>query len=78
MREIAAIEELTARGIIYTVLIECEAAIGGKTWEVVLSDNHARKGRGRGKTLEDASALALAQLNGACGGQISRYLSKER
>jgi hypothetical protein len=71
---IEKLEELTSKAVLWTVLIECEAASGGKSWEIVLSDGHGRKGRGKGETLEIAGKAALLGLNINCGGQLRRYL----
>lgn len=75
MNPISALEELTTKGILSTVLVECEAGPGGKMWEVVLSDNHGRKGRGiSAEYLDTAIVVALRELNGRCGNQLRRYL----
>ena len=74
MEALDAIEQLTSKAVIWTVLIECDAAAGAKTWDVVLSDDHARKGRGRGAHLTAAMQAALIDLNAHCGGQIRSFL----
>ena len=79
MNPFLLIEKLVTDNLVWTVscqyrTIVRDEGIATRLWVVLLNDNHARTGQGKGKTIEEAAVEALNDLNNNCGGQIQNYI----